>query len=437
MDAFMAVKRGVRRAPKLPRRCASAGCKAGARPLRSPRPPRRGLPARSDVADRQPRARRRRSGATASSRASRWPTTPRFLDERAMFLGQWGLKRGARRRRARLRGAGRDRGPAPAAHVAGADRRPRACWRRPWSTATSRASARATTWSSLDEDGAASATRFTFPRQRRDRHLCLADFFRPRESGEADVVALPARHDGRADLRGHRRAVRRGRLPRLPGAARPVGAAHRGAGRVLARAGSASELGVSAARTPPTRRHAASVGYRGSPLLLRLPGLPGPGGPGQARRAARSRSGSGSSCRRSSSCTPSSPPTRSSSTTPRPSTSTPDELACIRCQRCCGTWTAPSSTPSRTGSRPSTRSSPSTAASWTTPTRAALVGNRLLDVGAYIREHGGVDLPSRARSSTGCWTACSPSVRRGRAVAAGRAASCSLSSAMPACRARW
>lgn len=32
--------------------------------------------------------------------------------------------------------------------------------------------------------------RFTFPRQRRDRHLCLADFFRCDEAGEADVVAF-------------------------------------------------------------------------------------------------------------------------------------------------------------------------------------------------------------------------------------------------------
>src|SRR5690606_8409087 len=32
--------------------------------------------------------------------------------------------------------------------------------------------------------------RFTFPRQRRDRHLCLADFFRPEESGEIDVVGF-------------------------------------------------------------------------------------------------------------------------------------------------------------------------------------------------------------------------------------------------------
>ncbi len=32
--------------------------------------------------------------------------------------------------------------------------------------------------------------RLSFPRQRRGRHLCLADFFRPVESGEVDVVAL-------------------------------------------------------------------------------------------------------------------------------------------------------------------------------------------------------------------------------------------------------
>jgi 5-methyltetrahydrofolate--homocysteine methyltransferase len=32
--------------------------------------------------------------------------------------------------------------------------------------------------------------RFTFPRQRRDRHLCLADYVRSRESGQVDVVAV-------------------------------------------------------------------------------------------------------------------------------------------------------------------------------------------------------------------------------------------------------
>lgn len=41
----------------------------------------------------------------------------------------------------------------------------------------------------LDEQGN-ERTRFTFPRQRRGRRLCLADFFRPEESGESDVVGF-------------------------------------------------------------------------------------------------------------------------------------------------------------------------------------------------------------------------------------------------------
>ncbi|MCX4552076.1 methionine synthase [Streptomyces sp. NBC_01387] len=41
----------------------------------------------------------------------------------------------------------------------------------------------------LNEDGS-ERTRFTFPRQRRGRRLCLADFFRPEESGERDVIGL-------------------------------------------------------------------------------------------------------------------------------------------------------------------------------------------------------------------------------------------------------
>ncbi|MFC4514256.1 MULTISPECIES: methionine synthase [Streptomyces] len=41
----------------------------------------------------------------------------------------------------------------------------------------------------LHDDGT-ERTRFTFPRQRRGRRLCLADFFRPEESGERDVVGL-------------------------------------------------------------------------------------------------------------------------------------------------------------------------------------------------------------------------------------------------------
>ncbi|MGW4891732.1 methionine synthase [Kitasatospora sp. NPDC004240] len=41
----------------------------------------------------------------------------------------------------------------------------------------------------FNEDGT-ERTRFTFPRQRRGRRLCLADFFRPEESGVRDVVGL-------------------------------------------------------------------------------------------------------------------------------------------------------------------------------------------------------------------------------------------------------
>ena len=39
-------------------------------------------------------------------------------------------------------------------------------------------------------DPADEVARWEFPRQRRGRRLCLADYFRPKESGELDVVAL-------------------------------------------------------------------------------------------------------------------------------------------------------------------------------------------------------------------------------------------------------
>ena len=42
----------------------------------------------------------------------------------------------------------------------------------------------------LDENASAERARFTFPRQRTERRLCIADFFRPRSSGELDVIAM-------------------------------------------------------------------------------------------------------------------------------------------------------------------------------------------------------------------------------------------------------
>lgn len=41
-----------------------------------------------------------------------------------------------------------------------------------------------------DPAGQRERCRFTFPRQPKGRHLCLADFFRPRESGAIDVVGF-------------------------------------------------------------------------------------------------------------------------------------------------------------------------------------------------------------------------------------------------------
>ena len=119
-----------------------------------------------------------------------------YLDERATFLGQWGLKGGPRRRPV-VRRAGRDRGPAAAADVAGPDqdRQParggRGVRLLPLRTA------RATTSSCCTTRGPARGqerARFTFPRQRRDRRLCLADFFRSKElyeqDGRPDVIAF-------------------------------------------------------------------------------------------------------------------------------------------------------------------------------------------------------------------------------------------------------
>jgi len=114
-----------------------------------------------------------------------------YLDERATFLGQWGLKptRGdgpgydelvETEGRPRLRGwlaRMQAEGLLEAAVVYGY-----------WPCY-----AAGETLVLLDPDTSDPADevgRFTFPRQRRDRHLCLADYFRPKESGDLDVVAL-------------------------------------------------------------------------------------------------------------------------------------------------------------------------------------------------------------------------------------------------------
>lgn len=112
-----------------------------------------------------------------------------MLDERATFLGQWGL-RGAR-------GGG---GPSYEELVE-TEGRPRL---RAWldQLTADQVLEAAVVYGYfpcysegnelvvLDENGHSERARFRFPRQRSERRLCLADFFRPRESGQRDVVAL-------------------------------------------------------------------------------------------------------------------------------------------------------------------------------------------------------------------------------------------------------
>jgi 5-methyltetrahydrofolate--homocysteine methyltransferase len=111
-----------------------------------------------------------------------------MLDERATFLGQWGL-----------RGARGGSGPSYEELVE-TEGRPRM---RYWldrlvSDQVLEAAvvygyfpcySEGNTLVVLDEKGAAERFRFTFPRQRRDRRLCIADFFRPLGDG-LDVIAM-------------------------------------------------------------------------------------------------------------------------------------------------------------------------------------------------------------------------------------------------------
>ncbi|WP_289008194.1 methionine synthase [uncultured Thermomonospora sp.] len=182
MDAFMAVKRGEEGAqlPPLRKRRVASGAK-----LKVTAP--EDMPARSDVATDNPVPEppfwgdRIVKGIPLADYAA-------FLDERATFMGQWGLKP--------ARG-----GDGPSyEELVETEGRPRL---RMWldriqSEGLIEAAVVYGYFPAVSEgddlvilnDDGSERERITFPRQRRDRHLCLADFFRPRESGETDVVAF-------------------------------------------------------------------------------------------------------------------------------------------------------------------------------------------------------------------------------------------------------
>jgi 5-methyltetrahydrofolate--homocysteine methyltransferase len=185
MDAVMAVRRGVPGAT-LP---APRGRRVTARTAGAVEPPADdGLgPVRSDVRTDVPVPRppfwedRVVKGIPLADYAA-------LLDERATFLGQWGLRptRGAAgptyeelvetEGRPRLR-MWLDRVQAEQLVEAGVVYGYFPCVSKGDDLIV------------LHDDGS-ERCRFTFPRQRRDRRLCIADFFRPEESGETDVVAF-------------------------------------------------------------------------------------------------------------------------------------------------------------------------------------------------------------------------------------------------------
>jgi 5-methyltetrahydrofolate--homocysteine methyltransferase len=182
MEAFMAVKRGEAGAqlPELRQQRVPAGAR-----LQVTEPD--AMPARSDVAADNPvpvppfLGDRIIKGIQLADYAA-------FLDERATFMGQWGLKPS--------RG---DRGPTYSELVE-TEGRPRL---RMWLERIQTdglldagvvygyfpAVSEGDDLVILDESGN-QRERLEFPRQRHDRHLCLADFFRSRESGETDVVGF-------------------------------------------------------------------------------------------------------------------------------------------------------------------------------------------------------------------------------------------------------
>jgi 5-methyltetrahydrofolate--homocysteine methyltransferase len=186
MDAFMAVKRGVPGAA-LPERRERRVTTNAARPTTTAP---EDMPSRSDVAIDVEIPTPPFWGDRVVKGVALAEYVP-YIDERALFLGQWGLKP--------------SRGDGPSYdELVETEGRPRL---RSWLDRIQTESmiepavvygyfpcySEGDDLVVLHHEGPQEGTeraRFRFPRQRRDRHLCLSDFYRPKESGEIDVVAF-------------------------------------------------------------------------------------------------------------------------------------------------------------------------------------------------------------------------------------------------------
>ncbi len=136
-----------------------------------------------------------------------------------------------------------------------------------------------------DDDRRNERLRFTFPRQRSDRHLCISDFFRSDDSGDADYAAFHVVTVGELATAREQELFAADQLPGVPPHPWPLGGDDRGTGGALApphpRGMGLRERGrpVAGGTLPPAVPRVA--------LLVGLSGVSRPGRPGQARRAAR------------------------------------------------------------------------------------------------------------------------------------------------------
>ena len=124
-----------------------------------------------------------------------------------------------------------------------------------------------------DDDRRTERCRFQFPRQRKDRFLCISDFFRPVESGDADYAGFHVVTVGSDGHRTRTRAVRGEPVPGVPPVPRALGGDDRGARRAVALAASARS-GASPTEDGPSLAGLFRQKYRGSRYSWGYPACP-------------------------------------------------------------------------------------------------------------------------------------------------------------------